>query len=184
MSIPLAFIARASALDDASLETHPTRRDALLAHFVHEGLTQCSTLAGRSLHQTPLAALQDGAGLHETDFIRVPVRMPRRRLHQGAHGKVSQQQSRPFLLDSLRGLRAQGACRQAQMCFELLETLFKLPTLMGEAHERLDGRELGIKPGGDQPHRRAQCAGAGIASRWYSSTRAVNPFPPRLLLFW
>ena len=112
MSVPLAFIARTGALDDASLEAQPTRRDALLAHFVQEGLTQGGARPSGSLHQAPLTALQDMDGLHETDFIRVPVGLQRGCIHQGAHGKVSQQQTIEFLLNSLRGLRAQGTCRQ------------------------------------------------------------------------
>jgi hypothetical protein len=70
------------------------------------------------------------------------------------------------------------------MRFDLIDRLFNLPTLMVEANDRLDGIELGRKPGGDQPHRQTQLAGTGIASRWYSITRAVITFPHRLLLFW
>ena len=108
MGIPLAFITRASALDNARLKAQATRRQALLAHFMQEGLTQGGALPEGSLHQAPLTALSDMDGLHETDFIRVPVGLQRRRLHQGAHGKVSQQQARAFLLDPLGRLRAQG----------------------------------------------------------------------------
>ena len=124
MGIPLALIARASALDNARLKAQATRWDALLAHFVQEGLTQGGALPEGSLHQAPLTALQDMDGLHETDFIRVPVGLQRRRLHQGAHGKGSHQQARAFLLDPLGRLRAQGACRQAHMRFDLIDRLF------------------------------------------------------------
>ena len=76
MGIPLAFIARTGALDDASLEAQLARWDALLAHFVQEGLTQCGTQPVRGLHQTPLTALDDVDSMHKTDFIRVPVGLP------------------------------------------------------------------------------------------------------------
>jgi hypothetical protein len=70
------------------------------------------------------------------------------------------------------------------MRFDLIDRLFDLPAFVVEANERLDGRELGRKPRGDQPDRCTELAGVGIASRWYSITRAVITFPHRLLLFW
>src|SRR5262249_29375036 len=79
-----------------------------------------------------------------------------------AHVKVSQQQTIEFLLDPLRGLRAQGTCRQTQMRFDLINALLDFPALMVDLNEGLNGIELGIQQGGDQPHRRAERAGAGI----------------------
>ncbi len=106
MRIPFAFIARPRALDDPCLKAQATRRHTFLTHFVHQRLAQNRSLPARSLHQTPLAALEDVDGMHTTDLIGVPIGLHCRRIHHGADGKVRQQQSIELLLDALGGLRA------------------------------------------------------------------------------
>ena len=48
------------------------------------------------------------------------------------------------------------------MRFDLINALLDLRALILDPNEGLNGRELGIQPGGDQPHRRAERALAGI----------------------
>src|SRR5437868_15259808 len=73
MSIPLAFIARPGALDDARLKAQASGRHAFLAHFVQQPLTQGRSLPTGGLHQAALAALDDMDGMHKTDLIGIPV---------------------------------------------------------------------------------------------------------------
>lgn len=162
MGIPLAFVARTGALDHARLKAQASWGQAFLPHFVQQPLTQRGSLPAGGLHQAPLTALDDMDGMDKPDFIGVPVGLYGGTIHQRTPGEVGQEQPIELLLDSLRGLRAQGARRQTQVRFELINRLFDFPALMVEADEGLDGIALGILQGGEQTDRLAQLAGARI----------------------
>ena len=97
------------AFDHASLQAQAARGNAFLTHFAQQCLPQGRSLEMRGLHQAPLAALDDVEGMHKADLIGIPIRLQSGRIHQGAHGKVGQEQAIEFLFNALRGLRAQGA---------------------------------------------------------------------------
>ena len=116
MGVPLAFIARAGAFDDARLKAQASGRQAFLAHFVQQPLAQGGSLPAGGLHQAPLTALDDMDGMHKTDLIGVRGTLHGGGIHQGAHGKGGKPQAVEFLLHPLGGLRAQGAGHLAVTC--------------------------------------------------------------------
>lgn len=177
MGIPLAVISGPAPLNHARLEAQAARRDPFLPHFLEQGQTPHGSKLRGSLHQTPLAPLDDVDGMHKTHLIWVPIGREGCQIHQRAYGKVGQQQPVDLLLDSFWGLRTQRTCRQTQVRFKLINPLFDFPALVVDLNECRNRVLLGVNQGGYQADRLTKVSPVwGFFTR-YSITLAVICLP-------
>src|SRR5215471_8917810 len=162
MGIPLALITGTGALNHPRLKAQTTRWHTFLPYFLKESFSQSWSLPNRRLHQTPLAALENVDGMHKADLVWVPVGLQSGQIHQGAYSKVSQKQPIDLLFNPGRCLRAQGACRQTQVCFDLINALLNFPALVIEPNKGIHWVLLGINQGREQANGVTQFPRLGI----------------------